>query len=157
MENSSKDGNTRPPDLPPKKSVCRSRSNSYNWTWNDRLVPNQESPNLIPGWGRSPWDDWLPFPVFIGFPSGSDGKQSACNVGYLGLIPGLGRSPGGGHGNPLQYSCLENPHGLRSLAGYSPWGCKESDMTELLSTAHKVLDSKSHWDRNFVFTAISFY
>ena len=116
---------------------------------------NAGDPNLIPGWGRSPWEDWLPFPVFIGFPSGSDGKQSACNVGYLGLIPGLGRSPGGGHGNPLQYSCLENPHGLRSLAGYSPWGCKESDMTELLSTAHKVLDSKSHRDRNFVFTAIS--
>ena len=42
----------------------------------------------------------------------------------------LGRSPGGGHGNPLQYSCLENLHGQRSLAGYSPQGCKESDMTE---------------------------
>ena len=37
-------------------------------------------------------------------------------------IPGLGRSPEGGHGNPLQYSCMENPHGQRSLAGYSPWG-----------------------------------
>ena len=116
---------------------------------------NAGDPNLIPGWGRSPWEDWLPFPVFIGFPSGSDGKQSACNVGDLGLIPGLGRSPGGGHGNPLQYSCLENPHGLRSLAGHSPWGCEESDTTEWLSTAHKVLDSKSHWDRSFVFTAIS--
>jgi hypothetical protein len=45
----------------------------------------------------------------------------------------LGRSPGGGHGNPLQYSCLKNPHGQRSLAGYSPWGHKESDMTEELS------------------------
>ena len=45
----------------------------------------------------------------MGFPGGSDGKESACNVGYLGSIPGLGRSPGGGHGNPLQYSCLENP------------------------------------------------
>ena len=44
--------------------------------------------------------------------------------------PGLGRSPGGGHGNPLQYSCLENLHGQRSLAGYSPWGRRESDMTE---------------------------
>ena len=42
----------------------------------------------------------------------------------------------GGHGNPLQYFCLENPHGQRSLEGYSPWGCKESDMTEWLSTAH---------------------
>ena len=44
-----------------------------------------------------------------GFPGGSDGKESACNAGGLDLIPGSGRSPGGGHGNPLQYSCLENP------------------------------------------------
>ena len=44
----------------------------------------------------------------MGFPGGSDGKESACNAGDLGLITGLGRSPGGGHGNPLQYSCLEN-------------------------------------------------
>ena len=43
------------------------------------------------------------------FPCDSDNKESACNVGDLGLIPGLERSPGGGHGNPLQYSCLENP------------------------------------------------
>ena len=43
------------------------------------------------------------------FPSGSDGKASAYNAGDLGLIPGLGRSPGEGNGNPLQYSCLENP------------------------------------------------
>ena len=48
-----------------------------------------------------------------------------------GLIPGLGRSPGGGHGNPLQYSCLENSHGQKSLVGYSPWGCKKSDPTEV--------------------------
>ena len=53
----------------------------------------------------------------------------------MGLISGLGRSPGGGHGNPLQYSCLENSHGQRSLVGYSPRGHKESDMTERLSTA----------------------
>ena len=45
----------------------------------------------------------------LGFPHGSDGKESICNVGYLGSIPGSGRSPGGGHGSPLQYSCLENP------------------------------------------------
>ena len=69
---------------------------------------------------------------WLGFPSGSDSKESACNVGDLGLIPGLGRSPGGGHGNPLQYSCLENPRGQRSLAGCSPWGCEESDTTEWL-------------------------
>ena len=58
------------------------------------------------------------------FPGGSDSKESTCNEGDLGSIPGLGRSLGGGHGNPLQYSCLENPHGQKSLAGYSPWGCK---------------------------------
>ena len=59
------------------------------------------------------------------FPGGSEGKASTCNVGDLGSIPGLGRCPGGGHGNPLQYSCPENYHGQRSLEGYSPWGLKE--------------------------------
>ena len=47
----------------------------------------------------------------MGFPDGSDSKEYACGAGDLGLIPGSGRSPGGGHGNPLQYSCLENPMG----------------------------------------------
>ena len=61
---------------------------------------------------------------------GSVSKESACNAGDLDLIPGLERSPGGQHGNPLQYSCLENLHGQRSLAGYSPWGHKESDVTK---------------------------
>ena len=69
-----------------------------------------------------------------GFPGGSYGKESACNAGDLGSIPELGRSPERGHGNPLQYSCLENPHGPRSLVDYSPWGRKKSDMTEWLST-----------------------
>ena len=45
----------------------------------------------------------------MGFPGGSDSKESTCSEGDLGSIPGLGRSPGGEHGNPLQYSCLENP------------------------------------------------
>ena len=81
--------------------------------------------------GKFPWRrDRLPTPVFMGFPGGSDGKEPACNTGDLCLIPGLGRSPGGGHGYPLQDSCLENPHGQRSLVGYSPWGRKESDTTE---------------------------
>jgi len=56
--------------------------------------------------------------VVEGFPGGSDGKESACNVEDLGSIPGLGRSPGGGHGNPLHYSCLKNPHGQNSLMDY---------------------------------------
>ena len=74
----------------------------------------------------------------MGFPGGSDSKESACSVGDMSFTPGLGRSPGGGHGNPLQYYCLEYPHGQRSLAGYSPWGRKVSDTTERLLTAqHK--------------------
>ena len=64
-----------------------------------------------------------------GFPGSSVGKESACNVGDLGLIPGSERSPGEGHANPLQYSCLENPMD-RSLVGYSPWDHRESDTTE---------------------------
>ena len=58
---------------------------------------------------KMPWRrDRLPTPVFLGFPGGSAGKESTCNAGDLGLIPGLGRSPGGGNGYPLQYSGLEN-------------------------------------------------
>ena len=60
-------------------------------------------------------------------------KNLPANAGDLrdaGSIPGWGRSPGEGHLNPLQYSCLENPHGQRSLVGYSPQGHKELDTTE---------------------------
>ena len=53
----------------------------------------------------------------MGFPGGSDGKESAYSVGDLGSIPGLGRSHGGGHGSPLQYSCVNNPRGQRILVG----------------------------------------
>ena len=56
-------------------------------------------------------------PCFLGFPGGLEGKESTFNVGDLGLISGLGRFPGGGHGNLLRYSSLENPHLQRSLAG----------------------------------------
>ena len=66
----------------------------------------------------------------MGFPGVSAGIKSACSAGDLGSIPGLGRSPGGGHGKPLQCSCLEDPNGQRSLAGYSPRGHKELDTTE---------------------------
>ena len=60
---------------------------------------------------------------------------SAGRIKVTGSVPGSGRSPGEGNGNPLQYARLENPHGQRSLEGYSPWGRKESDMTERVSTA----------------------
>ena len=76
------------------------------------------------GW-EEPWRrDKLPTPVSLDFPGCWHGKESACNVGDLVLIPGMGRSARGEHGNPLQCSCLEDPHGQRSLAGYSPWGCR---------------------------------
>ena len=72
----------------------------------------------------------------MGFPDGSDSKESTCSAGHVGSIPGLERSHGGGHGNPLQYSCLEIPMDRGALKGYSPWGRKESDTTEQLSTQH---------------------
>ena len=62
--------------------------------------------------------------------SGKDSTSKAGNVRDSGLIPGLARSHGKGHGNPLQYSCLENPLD-RSLVGYSPWGLKELGMTKV--------------------------
>ena len=105
----------------------------------------QETPVWFLG-RKIPWRrGGQPTPVFLGFLGGSDGKAFACNVGDLGSIPGLGRSPGGGYGNPLQFSCLENPHGQRSLAIYSPWDCKEADTTERLSTAHGY--GKGGWDQ----------
>ena len=73
--------------------------------------------------------------LYIIFPGGSAGKESACKAGDPSSIPVSGGSPREGHDNPLQYSCLENPHGQRSLASYSPWGRKESDATEQLSIA----------------------
>ena len=64
------------------------------------------------------------------FPGSFAGRESTCNAGDPSSIPGSGRSPRGGHGNLLQYSCLENPHGQISLAGCHPWGHKELDTTE---------------------------
>ena len=71
--------------------------------------------------------------MYLGFPRDLSGKESICQTGGTGdadSVLGWGRSPGGGNGNPLQYSCLEKSHGQRSPVGYSPWGRKESDTTE---------------------------
>ena len=68
--------------------------------------------------------------TFRGFLCGSVVKESTCNAGDLGSITGLGKPPGGGHGNTLQKSYLENPQGQWTLADCSPWGCKETDTTE---------------------------
>ena len=78
----------------------------------------------------------------MGFSGGAVVKNLPANAGDArdsGLIPGLGRSLGVGNGNPLQYSCLGNSMDRRSLVGYRPWGCKESDMVERLSTASEII------------------
>ena len=85
--------------------------------WQPRASMVSLSPfsgSVLP-WGIA-WNSLLffhPVHFHVSFPGGSDSKESACNVGDLDLIPRLGRSPAGRHGNPLQYSCLENPHGQR--------------------------------------------
>jgi len=66
------------------------------------------------------------YKYFGGFSGGSLVKNLPANAGDKVLIPGLGTPPGGRHGNPLQYSCLENPHAQRSLVDYSPWGSQKS-------------------------------
>ena len=66
-------------------------------------------------------------------------KNPPVNAGDMQSIPGSRRSPGEGNGNPLPHSCLENPHGQRSLVDCSPWGHKKSDTTERLSTAQQFL------------------
>ena len=94
----------------------------------------------------------LCFIYFLRSIGGSGSKESTCSVRDLGLIPALGRSSGGGHGNPIQYSCLENVYGQRSLAGHSPWSCKESDMTEPLST-QDLLNQQIYFRLWWVFVA----
>ena len=104
------------------------------------FVPQSEieiRPSTVKVWSPNHWTagDFLygEFEVlihlctsFLGFPGGSDGKESACNAGDLSLIPGSERSPGGGNDYPLQYFCLENSMDR----GYRPWGCNELDSTE---------------------------
>ena len=91
---------------------------------------NAGDPGSIPGSGRSTGEGIGYTLVFLGFPCGSAGKKSASNVGDLGSIPELGRAPGEGKGYPLRYSGLENS------TDYSPWGRKESDMTQQLSLSN---------------------
>ena len=81
---------------------------------------------------------------FLGFPNGSGGKESACNARNLGdadSVPGWGRSPGGGHGNPLQYSCQEIPMD-RGVWQATVYGGKESDTAE--ATEHSMFLYKQY-------------
>ena len=91
---------------------------------------NAGDPGSIPGLGGSPGEG-IGYPLQYSWASlvAQLVKNLSAMQGDPGSIPGSGRSPGGGHGNPLHYCCLENPHGQRSLVGYSPWGLKELDTT----------------------------
>ncbi|CAI9176136.1 unnamed protein product [Rangifer tarandus platyrhynchus] len=120
------------------ESALRIRWPKY-WSFSFSISPSSEHPGLI-----SFRMDWLDLLAVQGtlksllqhhsakacFPCGSAGKESTCNVGDLGSIPGLGRSPGEGKGYPLRYSCRRIPWTEESLAGYSPWGHEESNTTE---------------------------
>ena len=103
------------------------------------LACNAGDPGLIPQLGRSPGEG-IGYPLRYSWASLEAQmvkKPPAMQEVGSQNFPGLGRSPGGGHGSALQYSSLENPHGQRSLADYSPWGLKESDTTERLNTAQR--------------------
>ena len=97
---------------------------------------NRYGEKHCPLWESSP--SWLACPLctFMSLPGGSDGKESACDAGDKASIPGWGRPLGEGHGNPLQYSCLENPMDRGAWQAYSPWGRKGSDTTEWLTLSH---------------------
>ena len=84
-----------------------------------------------------------------GFPGGSVVKNLLANARDTGSIPGLGRAPRVGTGNPLQYSCLGNPMDRGAWRGYSPWGCQESDMTERLNTNTPIMVK----GRTYIFNA----
>ena len=105
------------------------------------LTAMQKTPVRFLG-GKDPWRrDRLPTPIFLGFPPGSAGKQFACNVGDLGPIPGLGRSPGEGKGYPLKYSGLENFIGCR-VHGVA----KSQTQLSLFCLYAMKLKMPSHWD-----------
>ena len=116
------------------------------WKWPRRSCLSASKltlPSPPPTFARAlnPWEMGIECPVFIepekgdSFSGGSDGKESICNAGDPGSIPGLGRSPGEGNGCPL-ILLPGDSHGQRSLAGCSPRCCEELDMTEQLTLSH---------------------
>ena len=98
---------TRPPCPSPTPGVHPNPCPLSWWchpTISSSVVPFSSCPYL--SCRKCDFWDWPYICILLGFPGGSDGKESTCNAGDLSLIPGSGSSPGGGHGNPLQYSCL---------------------------------------------------
>ena len=97
----------------PGKAAQKQALSGYGEDWGYGFKDQERSGP----WGENHWKNWVG--LFQGFPSGASDEEPTR---LTGSIPGSGRSPGGGNGNPLQYSRLENSHGQRSLRGYSPWG-----------------------------------
>ena len=121
---------------PPLPAVYSGILLSQKKEWNYTIYSGVSRPRVCCiEWSKSEREKQISY----SFPGGSDGKESVFNAGALGSIPGLGRFPGGGHGIPLQYTCLENPHGQRGLVSYSPWGHKESGTAEQLRTAQYII------------------
>ena len=90
-------------------SICIKIDGFPGSSTGERICLQCRRPQFNSLFKKNPWrKDRVPTPGFLGYPGGSDGKESTYNVGDLGSIPGLRRCPGGGHGNPLQYSCMEN-------------------------------------------------
>ena len=135
--------------------------NSGRWWWTGRpgVLWFMGSQRVGHDWATELIQNDIEYFGNQGFPCGSVGKESACNAGDLGSVPGLGRSPGEGNSYPLQYSGLENSMGL-----YSPWSRKELDTTEWLSlhlmvsykvkhiltrksyVSHFYVVTKEHWE-----------
>ena len=121
------------------------------------MVESLKQCQECPGYFESPYkfnlisSFWIltGYPIYCGLPGGSDGKESACNAGDPGLIPGLGRSPGEGNGNPFQYSCLENSMD-RGAWWATVHGCKDLDTTEWLTLAlHPIVTPLASSDAPF--------
>ena len=125
-------------DTPEQQSTAQKRHQRKGFPGGSTGRPRLQGrrPRLDSRVRKVPWRrDRLPTPVFLGFPGGSDGKESACSVGGLGLISGLGRSPGGGNSYPLQCSGLENPMDRGAWWATLHWVTKGRDTTEQLSAA----------------------
>ena len=115
---------------------CWLRTHSSVISWR---IPGMGEPGGLPSmWSHWVGHDWSDLAAAAAA-AGSDAKESTCDVGYLGLIPGLVRSPGEGNGYPLKCSGLEN-----SMRLYSPWDCKESDTTKWLSHSAFFIVQLSH-------------
>ena len=103
----------------------------------------------------SSWATYLPcISTYEGVPGSSAGKESTCSAGDLGSIPELGRSPGEGNGYPLQYSCLENPCGQRSMGGVQSMGSQRSG--HKWATKHTFISTyAAHWIMIFIILLLS--